>query len=37
MYLQNEKIAKLQAFVDFSDKRRFEEIYKTLLQNETVR
>ena len=37
MYLQNEKMAKLWVFVDFSNKRRFEQIYKTSLQNETVR
>ena len=38
MYLQNEKIAKLWVFVNFSNKRRFEQIlYKTSLQNETVR
>ena len=36
MYLQNEKMAKLWVFVDFSNK-RFEQIYKTSLQNETVR
>ena len=32
---QNEKMAKLWVFVDFSNKRRFEQIYKTSLQNET--
>ena len=37
MYLQTEKMAKLGVFVDFSNKRRFERIYKTSLQNETVR
>ena len=37
MYLQNEKMAKLRVFVDFSNKRRFEQIYKTSLQNKTVR
>ena len=37
IYLQNEKMANLWVFVDFSNKRRFEQIYKTSLQNETVR
>ena len=37
MYLQNEKMAKLPVFVDFSNKRRFQQIYKTSLQSETVR
>ena len=37
MYLQNEKMAKLWVFVDFSNKRRFEQIYRTSLQNETMR
>ena len=37
MYLQNEEMAKLRVFVDFSNKRRFAQIYKTSLQNETVR
>ena len=37
MYLQNEKMPKLWVFVAFSNKRRFEQIYKTSLQNETVR
>ena len=36
-YLQNEKMTKLWVFVDFCNKRRFEQIYKTSLQNETVR
>ena len=33
---QNENMAKLWVFLDFSNKRRFEQIYKTSLQNETV-
>ena len=37
MYLQNENMAKLYVFVDFSNKRRLEQIYKTSLQNQTVR
>ena len=37
MYLQHEKMAKLLVFDDFSNKRRFEQIYQTSLQNETVR
>ena len=37
MYLQNEKMVKLCVFIDFSNKRRFEQIHKTSLQNETVR
>ena len=37
IYLQNEKMAELWVFVDFCNKRRFEEIYKTSMQNETVR
>ena len=37
MYLENEKMVKLSVFVDFSNKRRFQQIYKTSLQNETVR
>ena len=37
MYLQNEKKAKLWVFVNFSNKVRFEQIYQTSLQNETVR
>ena len=37
MYLQNEKMAELWVFVDFSKKRRLEIIYETSLQNETVR
>ena len=37
MYLQNEKMPKLWVFVDCSNKRRFLQIYKTSLQNETVR
>ena len=37
MYLQNEKMAKLRVFVDPSNKRRFEQIYKASLQNKTVR
>ena len=40
MYLQIEQMAKLWVFVSFCDlsnKRRFEYIYKTSLQNETVR
>ena len=36
MYLQNEKMAELWVFVDFSNKRRLEKIYKTSLQNGTV-
>ena len=35
MYLQNEKMAKLWVVVGFSD--RFEQIYKTSLQNQTKR
>ena len=34
MYWQNEKIV---SFVHFSNKRRFEQIYKTSLWNETVK
>ena len=30
-------MAKLWVFVNFSNKRRFEQIYKTFLQNETIR
>ena len=37
MYLQNEKMPKLWVFVDFSNKRRSEQIYKSSMQNETVR
>ena len=36
MYLQNEKMEQLGAFVDFSNKSSFEQIYKTYFQNETV-
>ena len=37
MYLQNEKIPKLWVFVPFYNKSTFKQIYKTSLQNETVR
>ena len=37
MYLQNKKMPKLWVFVAFSNKRRFQQIYKTSLQNETVK
>ena len=37
MYFQNEKMAELWVFIDFSNKRRLEIIYKTSFQNETVR
>ena len=37
MYLQNGKMAKLWVFVNFPNKRRFEQIYKSSLQNETMR
>ena len=36
MDLQNEKMAKLWVFVDFSNKGKFTQIYKTSLQNETL-
>ena len=31
------KMKRWQVFVNFSNKRRFEQIYKTSLQNKTVR
>ena len=36
MYLPNGKMKKLSVFVNFSNKRSFEQIYKTFLQNETL-
>ena len=36
MYLQNEKIAKLRVFVDFSNKRKFEKNVSNFFANETM-
>ena len=37
MYLKMKRWQNCEFFIDFSNKRRFEQIYKTSLQNETVR
>ena len=36
MYLQNEKIAKLRVFVDFSNKKKFEKNISNFFANETM-